>query len=81
MLLTKPKNANYLYKLMDDILERIGEDVVVQVVTDNEASYKAAGKKQQEKKKHLYWIPYATYSLDLMMEDIGKDKFVSEMMT
>src|SRR5262249_29712220 len=73
------KNANYLFNLMDDIVERIGEDVVVQIVTDNEASYKAVGRKLEQKRQHLYWVPCAAHSLDLMMEDIGKDRFVSDL--
>src|SRR5262249_38824911 len=73
------KNANYLCGLMDDMVEQIGEENVVQIVTDNEASYKAAGKKLMEKRQHLYWVPCAAHCLDLMMEDIGKDKFVAEL--
>ncbi|PNY04963.1 hypothetical protein L195_g001396 [Trifolium pratense] len=29
--------------MIDDIVEQVGEDNVLQVVTDNEANYKAAG--------------------------------------
>ena len=75
----KLKNADYLCGLMDEMIETIGEENVVQVVTDNEASYKAAGKKLMNKRSHLYWVPCAAHSLDLMMEDMGKDKFVSDL--
>jgi Protein of unknown function (DUF 659) len=75
------KNADYLFGLMDDMVEQIGEENIVQVVTDNEASYKAAGKKLMEKRKHLYWVPCAAHSLDLMMEDIGNDKHVAELVS
>ncbi|MQL68425.1 hypothetical protein Taro_000700 [Colocasia esculenta] len=37
------KNVDYLFRLMDDAVEEVGEENVVQVVTDNEASYKAVG--------------------------------------
>ncbi|MQM17748.1 hypothetical protein Taro_050725 [Colocasia esculenta] len=39
------KNAEYLLRLMDEMVEEISEENVVQVATDNEASYKAAGRK------------------------------------
>ncbi|MQL71915.1 hypothetical protein Taro_004259 [Colocasia esculenta] len=49
--------------------------------TMNEASYKAAGRKLMAKRHHLYWVPCAAHSLDLMMEDIGKDKHVHDLVS
>ncbi|RVW32407.1 hypothetical protein CK203_109279 [Vitis vinifera] len=37
-----PKIANYIFSLMDKVVEEVGEENFVQVVTDNEASFKAA---------------------------------------
>jgi hypothetical protein len=74
----KVKNAEYLFKLIDDIVEQVGEDRVVQVVTDNAASYKAVGHMLMEKRPHLYWLPCSAHSLDLMLEDIGKDVKITE---
>ena len=48
------RTADYLYKLMDKVVEEVGEQNVVQIVTDNEASYKAAGLKLMDKRKHLF---------------------------
>jgi len=42
------------------------------VVTDNEATLKAAGLKLMKKRHHLYWFPCAPRCLDLCIEDIGK---------
>ncbi|VFQ71136.1 unnamed protein product [Cuscuta campestris] len=39
----KVKDADYLFQLLDGIVEEIGEEIVVQVVTDNASAYKAAG--------------------------------------
>ena len=36
-----PKTADYIFSLMDKVVEEVGKENVVQVVTDNEASFKA----------------------------------------
>ncbi|RVW84814.1 hypothetical protein CK203_048615 [Vitis vinifera] len=58
--------------------KEVGEENVVQVVTDNEASFKAAGMLLMEKRKHLFWSPYAAHCIDLMLEDIGSMKRIKE---
>lgn len=35
------KITNKVFEMLSDIIEKIGEDNVVQVITDNVASYKA----------------------------------------
>jgi len=50
----------------------------MQVVTDNEASFKAAGHMLMEKRKYLFWFPCAAHCIDLMLEDIGSMKSVKE---
>ncbi|KAL0919159.1 hypothetical protein M5K25_011233 [Dendrobium thyrsiflorum] len=37
------KNADFLFNLLDGVVKEIGEQLVVQVVTDNASAYKAAG--------------------------------------
>ena len=37
------KTGDTLYKMLDEIVEEIGEQNVVQVVTDNASNYVAAG--------------------------------------
>jgi len=39
------KNANLLFKILDDLVEEIGEENVIQVVTDNASNYVKAIKK------------------------------------
>jgi hypothetical protein len=38
------KNATYLCEVIEEVIQEVGEENVVQVVTDNAASYVAAGK-------------------------------------
>ena len=48
-----PKTTYYIFSLMDKIVEEVGEENIVQVVTDNEVSFKAVGMLLMEKRKHL----------------------------
>ncbi|RVW91836.1 hypothetical protein CK203_030135 [Vitis vinifera] len=73
-----PKTTNYIFSLMDKVVEEVGEENVVQVVTDNEASFKATGMLLMEKRKHLFWSPCAAHCIDLMFEDIGSMKQIKE---
>ncbi|XP_042009179.1 uncharacterized protein LOC121757748 [Salvia splendens] len=66
------KTGEKLFELLDSVVEEIGEEHVVQVVTDNWSNYVAAGKMLMEKRKHLYWAPCAAHCIDLMLKDIGK---------
>lgn len=66
------KDAQKLFELLDDVVEEIGEDIVIQVITDNASAYKAAGRLLMEKRKSLYWTPCAAHCIDLMLEKIGE---------
>ena len=73
-----PKTTNYIFSLMDKVIEEIGEKNVVQVVTDNEASFKTVGMLLMEERKHLFWSPCAVHCIDLMLEDIASMKQIKE---
>ncbi|KAF7807935.1 uncharacterized protein G2W53_040096 [Senna tora] len=74
------RNTDYYFKLLDKVVEEIGEEYVVQVVTDNEGALKAADKKLMEKRKHIYWTPCAAHCIDLCLEDIGKKSNVKNVL-
>lgn len=63
------KTADKVFKMMDDIVEEVGEENVVQIVTDNAANYKLAGQMLMDKRNKLYWTPCAAHCIDLMLED------------
>ncbi|KAI5419265.1 hypothetical protein KIW84_043438 [Lathyrus oleraceus] len=63
------KTADKVFKMMDDIVEEVGEENVVQIVTDNAANYKLAGQMLMDKRNKLYWTPCATHCIDLILED------------
>ncbi|KAL4574601.1 hypothetical protein LXL04_021435 [Taraxacum kok-saghyz] len=67
------KNAEKLFELLDGVVEEIGADLVIQVVTDNASAYKTAGTLLMDKRKTLYWTPCAAHCIDLMLEKIGDE--------
>ncbi|KAH9620381.1 hypothetical protein KSS87_022032 [Heliosperma pusillum] len=69
-----------LFKLLDGVVDEIGEENVVQVVTQNTHSYRAAGKMLEDKRKKLFWTPCTVYCINKVLEEFTKLKFVSECM-
>ena len=61
------KDANLLFKMLDDVVEEVGEDIVIQVITDNASNYKKAGELLMEKRKRLWWTPCAAHCIDLIL--------------
>ncbi|RVW92107.1 hypothetical protein CK203_037045 [Vitis vinifera] len=66
------KNGELMFNYIDKVVEEIGEENVVQVITDNASNYVNAGMRLMEKRRRLWWTPYAAHCIDLMLEDIGK---------
>ncbi|XP_020090213.1 uncharacterized protein LOC109711517 isoform X2 [Ananas comosus] len=66
------KTGEEMFKLLDSMVERIGEVNVIQIVTDSASNNVLAGKLLEAKRPHLYWSPCAAHCIDLILEDIGK---------
>ncbi|KAB2612827.1 hypothetical protein D8674_035143 [Pyrus ussuriensis x Pyrus communis] len=66
------KNGDLLYGYLDDVIQEIGEENVVQVISDNASNYKNARAKLMERKEKVWWTPCAAHCIDLMLEDISK---------
>ena len=66
------KTVDGIFEMIDGIVEEVGEENVVQVVTRNESNYKAAGKMLVEKRRRLFWMPCAIDSINLMLEGFEK---------
>jgi hypothetical protein len=67
-------NANMLADLLEQKINKVDKKNVVQVVTDNGANFKAAGRILMDRIPTLFWTPCTAHCLDLMLEDIGKVK-------
>ena len=72
------KTTDYIFSLMDKVVEEIGEENIVQLVIDNEASFKAISMLLIKKRKHLFWSPCAAHCIYLMLEDIRSMKQIKE---
>ncbi|CAL9112582.1 unnamed protein product [Musa acuminata var. zebrina] len=70
------RSGEKTFELLDKFVEEIGEQNVIQVITDNGNNYVLAGELLQAKREHLYWTPCAAHCIDLMLEDIGKISYI-----
>jgi hypothetical protein len=66
------KDGKYVFDLVDRYIQEIGEENVVQVVTDNASVNTAAASLMAAKRPSIFWTGCAAHCLDLMLEDIGK---------
>ncbi|XVF02962.1 hypothetical protein REPUB_Repub04eG0219500 [Reevesia pubescens] len=74
------RDAKFYYRLLDKVIEEIGEQYIVQIVTDNEAAIKTARKQLMVKMKHLYWTSCAAHCLDLCLEDVEKKQSIEKIL-
>nr|XP_017250874.1 PREDICTED: uncharacterized protein LOC108221512 [Daucus carota subsp. sativus] len=58
----KVKDAEYIAALFMEIVEEIGPEHVVQIVTDNASNYKAAGALIETKYPRIFWTPCVVHS-------------------
>ncbi|XP_035845963.1 uncharacterized protein LOC110944107 [Helianthus annuus] len=72
------KDAHQLLGMLEEMVDEVGEENVVQEVTDNASNYKSEGMYLEASRKHLYWTPCAAHCIDLMLEDIGKIPKIKE---
>ncbi|XP_028945205.1 uncharacterized protein [Malus domestica] len=66
------KNEDLLYDYLDDVIQQIGKENVVQVISDNASNYKNVGAKLMERKENVWWTACTAHCIDLMLEDISK---------
>ncbi|XP_028220244.1 uncharacterized protein LOC114401864 [Glycine soja] len=73
------KTTDKVFKMLDDVVKFVGEENVVQVITDNAANFKAAGELLMHTRPHLYWTPCAAHCIDMILEDLEKHLKVHEV--
>lgn len=59
--------------MMEWAINVVGEKNVVQIVKDNGANFKKAGKLLEKKIGSIFWVPCVAHSVDLIIEDICKE--------
>ncbi|XP_020963772.1 uncharacterized protein LOC107610503 [Arachis ipaensis] len=75
------KNASSLCDLFSEVIEWIGPDNIVHVVTDNAANYVAAGRLINKKFENIHWSPCAAHCLNLILKDISSMPHISNLVT
>ncbi|XP_050380051.1 uncharacterized protein LOC126797469 [Argentina anserina] len=66
------KNGSLMLKYLDEVVREVGEENVVQIITDNASNYKNAGLRLMQRRLKLWWTSCAAHCIDLMLEDISK---------
>ena len=78
----KVKDAKYIYKLLVEVVQKVGPENVVQIVTDNGTNFKKAGEMlQADDRFSCFWTPCAAHSIDLMLKDFGKRKAIGDVVS
>ncbi|KAI0526910.1 hypothetical protein KFK09_002503 [Dendrobium nobile] len=62
-----------------EVVEWVGPENIVQLVTDNAANYKKAGELLQARFNNIYWSPYAAHYLNLILKDLGSMPLIEDL--
>ncbi|KAL4561073.1 hypothetical protein LXL04_033235 [Taraxacum kok-saghyz] len=66
------RDAKKLLEMLDALVEEVGEENVVQAVTDSASAYVLAGTMLENKRPRLFWSHSVAHLIDLMLQDIGE---------
>ncbi|XP_077249156.1 uncharacterized protein LOC143888600 [Tasmannia lanceolata] len=66
------KSGAAIAELLLKAIEEVGPTNVLQVVTDNAANCKLAGKEVEKVHKHIFWLPCVVHTLNLIFKDLAK---------
>eukprot|EP01018_Ginkgo_biloba_P040246 Gb_04684 [translate_table: standard] len=72
------KTSEFIFKILEEAVLEVGEENVVQIVTDNASNYVGAGKMIMARFKTIYWTPCVAHCMDLLLHDFGKLPWVNE---
>ena len=67
------KDAQYMGELFIKVIEDVGVDSCVQIMTDNAPVCKAAGMIVEAKYPQVFWTPCIVHSLNLALKSIASD--------
>ena len=67
------KTGVEISKFLIGAIENVGSSNVLQVVTDNAANCKAAGREIEKVYKHIFWSPCCVHTLNLIFKDMGNE--------
>ncbi|KAL0225408.1 hypothetical protein RCL1_003320 [Eukaryota sp. TZLM3-RCL] len=68
----KSKTSDYVAEVIIDHINKVGEENVIQVITDNASECKAAGTIVEEVVPQVFWSPCTSHTVDLFLKDMPK---------
>lgn len=72
-------SADALYELLKQVVEEVGVEHVLQVITTSEEKYTVAGKRLMDAFPTLYWSPCAAHCIELILVDFGKVEWINSI--
>jgi hypothetical protein len=69
---SKTKVATYIVDTICEMIEKVGNENVVKVVTNNATICKNVGRIIEDKYPHITYNGCTTHGIDLVLEDIGE---------
>ena len=69
------KDKETLLEMFDEVVKEVGQENIVQFISDNESAFKPAGKALQQRYGTFYWSPCAAHCIDLMLENICDPRY------
>ncbi|XP_061371038.1 uncharacterized protein LOC133313660 [Gastrolobium bilobum] len=70
------KDKNFIFRLLKEVIQEVGEANVVQVITDNAANCKGAGQLIEQEFPSITWTPCVVHTLNLAVKNICAAKNV-----
>ena len=70
-------SSDALYELFRQVVEEVGVENVLQVISNGEEKYSIAGKRLTDTFPTLYWSPCATRCIDLILEDFVNVEWIN----
>ena len=67
----QPHTGSYIFKWIENCINKVDEKNVIQVVTDNHSSNMMAKNMLATTRLRIFWSSCVTHIIDLMLEDIG----------
>ncbi|XWS75730.1 hypothetical protein CRYUN_Cryun01aG0117200 [Craigia yunnanensis] len=71
-------SEDHLYELLKQVVEEVGVENVVQVITNCEEQYLFTGKRLMESFPSLFWAPCFGHCVDMMLQDFCNLEWINE---
>ncbi|XP_048139360.1 uncharacterized protein LOC115735362 isoform X2 [Rhodamnia argentea] len=70
------KDMHFIFNLLKEVINEIGHENVIQVITDNASNCKGAGQLIEQEFPSIVWMPCVVYTLNLALKNICAAKNV-----